>query len=113
MDWITTVNGLIALLTGLFGLIGTGVATFFAIRNYIQKSKDKSAADQWKAVMQAADAAMQVAEDSTLKGADKKAMAVDMVKASCQAMGLDLSPFLDQLNAYIDQCISFHNQLNK
>jgi len=32
MDWITTVNGLIALLSGLFGLIGTGVATFFAIK---------------------------------------------------------------------------------
>ena len=35
-DWITTANGLIALITGLIGLIGTGVGAFFAIKNFIK-----------------------------------------------------------------------------
>ena len=112
MDWITTVNGFIALLSGLLGLIGTGVATFIAIRNWIAKNKEKTLQEQWAIIMQAADAGMQAAEGSTLKGADAKAMAIDMVKGSCAAVGLDITPFLDQLSAYIDQCIAFHNELN-
>lgn len=31
-DWITTANGIIALVTGLIGLIGTGIGAFFAIK---------------------------------------------------------------------------------
>lgn len=33
LDWISTTNGLIALITGLLGLIGTGIGAFFAIKN--------------------------------------------------------------------------------
>lgn len=112
MDWITTTNGLIALLTGLFGLIGTGIATYFAIRNWISKIKNKSALDHWNTVMMAADAAMQAAEASSLAGPDKKEMVISMVKASCAAAGLDIGPFVDQLSAYIDQCIEFYNGMN-
>lgn len=35
-DWITTANGIIALVTGLVGLIGTGVGAFFAIKATIK-----------------------------------------------------------------------------
>jgi lipid-A-disaccharide synthase-like uncharacterized protein len=42
-EWITTVNGIIALVTGLVGLIGTGVGAFFAIKNFILATKEKSA----------------------------------------------------------------------
>ena len=31
-DWITTTNGIIALITGLLGLIGTGVGAYFALK---------------------------------------------------------------------------------
>jgi hypothetical protein len=31
-DWITTANGIIALITGLLGLIGTGIGAFFAVK---------------------------------------------------------------------------------
>jgi hypothetical protein len=33
MEIITTANGIIALITGLFGLIGTGIGTYFAVKN--------------------------------------------------------------------------------
>ena len=32
MDWINTANGLIALITGLVGLLGTAAGAFFAIK---------------------------------------------------------------------------------
>lgn len=111
MDWITTANGLIALITGLVGLIGTGLGAFFTVRAFIQKNKANSATQNWKMIMQAADAAMEVVEHSHMNGKNKKDLAMDMVKKSCEAMGLDITPFLDQLSAYIDQCISWFNQM--
>ena len=41
MEWITTVNGLIALITALLGLIGTGIGAFFAIKSFIKGLKEK------------------------------------------------------------------------
>ena len=41
MEWITTINGLIALITALLGLIGTGVGAFFAIKKLYQRIKRK------------------------------------------------------------------------
>ena len=114
MDWITTANGLIALLTGLFGLIGTGIGAFFTIRAFIQKNKNNTMQQNWKLVMQAADAAMEVVEHANLHdGAEKKKLAIDMVKKSCEAVGLDISLFIDQLGAYIDQSIAWYNDMQK
>ena len=112
MDWITTANGLIALITALVGLIGTGVGAFFTIKAYIKAAKEKSAKDLWSMITIAADAAMKTAEESGKKGAAKKQMVIDMVKASLEANGLDISAFIDQLSAYIDDCIKFANSLN-
>lgn len=114
MDWITTANGLIALLTGLFGLIGTGVGAFLTIRAFIKKNKENTAAQNWKLVMQAADAAMEVVEHAQINsGEEKKKLAIDMVTKSCEAMGLDITLFVEQLSAYIDQCIAWYNQMQK
>lgn len=113
MDWITTVNGLIALITGLVGLIGTGVGTFFAIKNWIKANKEKSAKEIWALLMSMADAAMKEAEKSTLSGAGKKELVINMVKESCKAAGVNLDPFIDQLGAYIDNCISWYNGMQK
>jgi len=112
MDWITTANGLIALITALVGLIGTGIGAFFSIKGFIKAAKEKSAKEIWAMIMTAADAAMKVAEQSGKSGKDKKQMVIDMVKASCEANGLDISAFIDQLSAYIDDCIKFANSLN-
>lgn len=108
-DWIDPAKGLIALITGLVGLIGTGVGAYFAIKSFIKAAKQKSATEIWNMIMAMADAAMKEAEKSTLKGADKKQMVIDMVKASCKSAGVDLDAFLDQLSAYIDSTISFVN----
>ena len=109
MDWITTVNGLIALITGLAGLIGTGIGAFFAIKNLIKSLKQKSFAEIWALIQEMADAAMKQAEESGKKGADKKRMVIDSVKASCKAAGIDMDAFIEQLSDYIDQTITFVN----
>ena len=110
-DWITTANGIIALVTGLVGLIGTGVGAFFAVKNWIKATKEKSAAEIWAMIQTVADNAMKEAEKSFLPGADKKQIVVDAVKSSCKAAGVNLDPFIDQLSAYIDDAISFANGL--
>ena len=113
MEWITTANGLIALLTGLCGLIGTGIGAFFAIRNWVKLMKQKSAKEVWNTIMIAADAAMEEVEHLEAYGNDAKKIAMEMVKKTCEAAGLDISAFVDQLSAYIDDCVAFHNRMNK
>lgn len=113
LDWITTANGLIALITGLLGLMGTGVGAFFAIKNWIKATKEKSAKEIWTMIQEMADAAMKEAEKSGKSGADKKQMVIDSVKAGCKAAGLDIDQFVDQLGAYIDQTISFVNSMSE
>lgn len=112
MDWITTANGLIALITAFFGLVGTGVSAFFAIKTLIKSRKDKTAQENWRFIMNIAEAAMSEAEKSGKSGKDKKQMVIDMVKKGCLAAGIDLGPFLDQLLAFIDQSIAFANTIH-
>lgn len=112
-EWITTANGIITLVTGLIGLIGTGIGAFFAIKNWIKVLKNKNAQEIWTLIMEMADAAMKEAEASVLAGEDKKKMVVDSVKASCAAAGIDVSLFIDQLSNYIDQTIAFVNGMTK
>ena len=112
-DLINTANGIITLITGLAGLIGTGIGAYFAIKNWIKLVKEKNANEIWKMIMEMADAAMKEAEKSCKAGADKKTMVIDSVKAGCKSVGLDISNFLNQLDAYIDQTISFVNQMKK
>jgi len=105
-EWISTINGLITLITALIGLIGTGVGAFFA-------AKEKSFNELKTMVFSMADAAMKEYEHSTLKGADKKKAVIESVKASCKAAGVDLDLFLDQLDSYIDSCIDWYNGMKK
>lgn len=112
-EWITTANGIITLITGLVGLIGTGIGAYFAIRNWIIVLKNKNASEIWTMIMEVADAAMKEAEKSTKSGADKKQMVIDMVKASCKSAGIDMDLFIDQLSDYIDQTITFVNGMKK
>ena len=107
------ITEIIKLVLALVGLIGTGVSTFFAVKATIAKNKGKSAAEIWALIMSMADSAMKVAEASGKAGADKKQMVIDGVKASALAAGLDVSPFVDQLSAYIDQTIAFVNGMKK
>ena len=111
MEFMSTANELIVLLTSFLGLIGTGIGTFFAIKNWLKAIKEKTKAEQWALIMEMADAAMKVAEKSGASGADKKDMVIESIKASALAANLDLSMFLDQLSLYIDQTIDFVNNM--
>ena len=110
---LNTVQELIALITGLCGLISAGIGAYFAIKNWIAATKSKNAQEIWAMIMEVADAAMKEAEKSCKTGADKKAMVIESVKASCKAAGLDLDLFIDQLSDYIDQTINFVNDMSK
>ena len=113
MEWLETANGIITLISALIALIGTGTGVFFAIKNFIKLMKSNTKEQNWKLIMKIADAAMETAEISGKKGADKKQMVIESVKASCKAAGIDADQFIDQLADYIDQTISFVNSMKK
>lgn len=113
MEWLDTTQQVIALIVALAGLIGTGVSTYFMIKAVIEKNKGKSIAEIWALLMSMADSAMKAAETSGKSGADKKQMVIEAVKASALAAGIDISPFINQLSAYIDQAVSFVNGMTK
>lgn len=113
MEWLETANGIITLISALIALIGTGTGVFFAIKNFIKLMKSNTKEQNWKLIMKIADAAMKTAEESGKKGADKKQMVIESVKASCKAAGIDADEFIDQLADYIDQTIAFVNSMKK
>ena len=113
MDWITTANGLIALITGLLGLIGTGVSAYLAIRAWIKATKEKNASEVWGMIQEIAKAAMDEVEHSGIIGsANKKQAAIEIVKKSCKAAGINLDLFLNQLNDFIDNSVEFFNNMS-
>ena len=110
-DFLQTANGLVALITALFGLIGTGIGAFIAIKTLIKSRKEKTLQENWNFIMTIAKSAMSKAEESGKKGKAKKEMVVDAVKEGCKAAGINLDPFIDQLLAFIDQSIAFANTI--
>ena len=113
MEWVEIVNRIITLISALIALIGTGTGVFFAIKNFIKLMKSNTKEQNWKLIMKIADTAMKTAETSGKKGADKKQMVIESVKASCKAAGIDADQFIDQLTDYIDQTIAFVNSMKK
>lgn len=113
MEIVTTANGIIALITGLLGLIGTGIGTYFAVKNWITAMKTKNSQEIWTMIMEIADSSMREAEASMQDGETKKQIVIDSVKASCKAAGISADLFLDQLSAYIDSTIKFVNSMKK
>ena len=112
-NWLTTAQGVLSLITGLIGLIGSGIGAFFAIKNFIKAAKTKSMNEIWSMIMAMADAAMKEAEASQKSGEDKKQMVLDAVKSGCKAANIDIDAFIDQLSQYIDQTIDFVNKMSK
>ena len=110
---LNTVQEIIALVRGVCGLVSAGIGAYFAIKNWIAVTKNKNAQEIWAMIMEIADTAMKEAEKSCKTGADKKTMVIESVKASCKAAGLDVDLFIDQLSDYIDQTISFVNDMSK
>lgn len=113
MEWYEIVSEILALVTSLCGLIGTALGAYFAVKTFIEKTKVKEKNEIWAMIMDAADAAMKQAEESGKSGEDKKAMVIAIVGAGLKGAGLDITDFLDELNAYIDQTIQFVNDMTK
>lgn len=111
MEWLEMANEVLALLTGLVGLIGTAVGAYFAIKNWIQVIKTKNSNEIWALLMEMADKAMEEAERSDAKGADKKEMVLKSIEAAAEAAGLEIGGLLTQLNTYIDQTIDFVDKM--
>lgn len=109
--FLDTANSVLVLLTGLIGLIGTGVSTYFAIKYWFQNIKTKSKQETWNMLMEIADKAMQEVEKTLPAGTDKKDKALSIINTSAQAAGLDINEFITQLDAYIDQTIEFVNKM--
>ena len=59
---LNTVQEIIALVTGLCGLVSAGIGAYFAIKNWIKVTKNKNAQEIWAMIMEMADAAMKEAE---------------------------------------------------
>ena len=48
---LNTVQELIALITGLCGLISAGIGAYFAIKNWIAATKSKNAQEIWTMIL--------------------------------------------------------------
>ena len=112
MDWITTVEGLIALITAFFGLCGTAVGAFMTIKTFIKSRKDKSFKENLELLKTVADAAMVSAEKSGKSGAEKKEIVIQAVKEAAKAAGLDFDLFIDQISQFIDNSVKWHNSFS-
>ena len=108
-----TAQQIITLITAFFGLCGTAAGAFIAIKQFVKANEDNTAKQNWELIMKIADAAMKEAEKTGAKGADKKAQVVEAVKGGCKAVNINVDNFIDQLSAYIDDTITFVNQLTK
>ena len=108
-----TASEFIALLTGLLGLISTGIGLYFAIKNWCSVIKERTNAERWKLIMEMADAAMKEAEATAASGEDKKTIVINAVNAACLAAGIDSKEFAEQLDQYIDQTIEFVKRMNQ
>lgn len=106
---LSNIDGIITVATSLVGFLGTAISIFFAVKNWIALNKEKTSKEVWTMLMEVADAAMKEAEASSLRGSDKKTLAMDTIKASALEAGLEISSFIEPLSEYIDQTISFVN----
>lgn len=110
---LSTMQEVISLLTGILGLASGGIGVYFAIKNFIANMKNKNAFEVWNLIMSIADSAMNEVEKTNLTGADKKEQALQIIKASCETAGLNLTPFISQLDSYIDETIKFVNKMQE
>lgn len=117
MDWISQAQALMALITGLAGLVSAAMTAYFSVKKVIKANKEKSLKEIWELIMKIADTSMQKVEDLYKSGQlakkDKKNQALAIIEVTAKEAGIDIAPFTQQLSAYIDNTISFVNSFNK
>lgn len=113
MDWLNTAEGILSLIGGAIGILGGIPSIIFAIITLVKSFKSKNAQQIWEQIKTATDAAMKTVEAQGGAGADKKKLVIETVKATLKSQGIDATAWLDQLSAYIDDCIKFANDMQK
>ena len=111
MGFLDAINEIIILLISLLGLVGTGVGVFFAVKQKIKRLQEQTDLEIWQLIMEMADVAMTEVEHSTKSGLEKKTAVLNSITAAANAAGIDMSLFAKRLDTYIDQTISFVNNM--
>lgn len=106
MDWVNNANAIVALISAVVGLISAGIPLGIIVYNLF---KGKSKKEIWEILKDMATAAIVSAEASGKAGADKKTMAMDAVRTGAAAKGINVDPFLSQLDAFIEQTVATNN----
>lgn len=106
MDFINNANAIVALISAVVGLISAGIPLGIVIYNLF---KGKNKKEVFEILKDIATAAIVSAEASGKAGADKKTMVIEAVKAGAAAKGIDVTPFMAQLDAFIEQAVATNN----
>lgn len=114
MDWISTIQGIMAIIGGGLTIISTAIAIIVSIVGKIKERKQKTWQENLQYLKDIADKGMEQAEASTLKGEDKKSMTLNVCSAAAEAAGIEnFASFVKDLSSYIDNSIIFFNQMKK
>lgn len=117
--WPTTVEGwvyLAILICSLIGTIAGLIKTLFKLKKTGVQLKDALKQlvkhKDFDKIMAIANAAMQEAEATKLKGKDKKDMVFAAVRAGCKEAGIEIDDeILNELSDHIDEMIDFFNKM--
>ena len=102
-------QGIMELIYVGVGILTTGIPLAIAI---IALFKGKNKNQIWNMIMTIADAAIIEAEQSGKSGASKKQMVMDAVAAGLRTQGIEIAPFEQQLESYIESCVEFSKKVN-
>ena len=106
MNWVDSANAIIALLSAVVGLVSAGLPLGIIVYNLF---KGKNKKEIFEILKDIATAAIVSAEASGKAGADKKTMVIEAVKAGASSKGIDATPFMAQLDAFIEQAVATNN----
>ena len=106
MNWVYDANAIVALISAVVGLMSTGIPLGIVVYNLFKGKNRKEVFDILKDM---ASAAIVSAEASGKAGADKKTMVIEAVRAGASAKGINVDPFLTQLDAFIEQTVATNN----
>ena len=110
--WPSTVEGWVGLITLFAGLIGSIAALVPTLIKLFKSLKELVKNKNWKQIMKLADIAMQKAEETGEPGSDKLKIAMDIVKAECKELNIDLDDaLLNDLEDYIRDAIEYFNNM--
>lgn len=86
------------------GLFEIGLKIYVKVKSLIDNK-------QWSKLVKIVLVACEKAEEIGGSSQSKKDKAMEIVKATLKEIGIDETYWIDELSAFIDECIEFHNKL--